>query len=41
MNKRKEKYSNLKNSETFLQNKKKKRKILKFKEICFLDSLSD
>ena len=30
------------NSETFLQNKtKKRRKILKFKELCFLDTLSD
>ena len=30
------------NSETFLQNKtKKKRKILKFKELCFPDTLSD
>ena len=30
------------NSETFLQNKKKKeRKILEFKELCFPDTLSD
>ena len=29
------------NSETFLQNKKKEKKILKFKELCFPDTLSD
>ena len=30
------------NSETFLQNKKKKkRKILKFKELCFPDTIPD
>ena len=29
------------NCETFLQNKEKKRKILKFKELYFSDTLSD
>ena len=32
---------NLMNFETLQENKKMKRKILKFKELCFLDTLSD